>query len=93
MRLFNQKQSLKQKRTIIMVENTAADTNIELKHLNSSVDVLLDMIQQLKQENTQLRSQQDFLQGERSKLMEKNETARTRVESIINRLKAMEGNG
>ncbi|MBE9527104.1 MAG: TIGR02449 family protein [Proteobacteria bacterium] len=76
-----------------MLENTAADSTIELKHLDSSVDILLNMIQQLKQENTQLRSQQDFLQTERSKLMEKNETARTRVESIINRLKAMEGNG
>ena len=76
-----------------MVENTTADSSIELKHLNNSVDVLLEMIQELKQENTQLRSQQDFLQGERSKLMEKNETARTRVEAIINRLKAMESNG
>ena len=76
-----------------MVENTAVNSNVELKHLNNSVDVLLDMIQQLKQENIQLRSQQDFLQGERSKLMEKNETARTRVESIINRLKAMENSG
>ncbi len=75
-----------------MLENTAADSNIELKHLDSSVDILLNMIQKLKQENTQLRSQQDFLQTERSKLMEKNETARTRVESIINRLKAMECN-
>ena len=75
-----------------MVENTTADSSIELKHLNNSVDVLLEMIQELKQENTQLRSQQDFLQGERSKLMEKNETARTRVEAIINRLKAMESN-
>ncbi|MCU7834235.1 MAG: TIGR02449 family protein [gamma proteobacterium symbiont of Taylorina sp.] len=76
-----------------MVDNTASDTNIELSHLNNSVDILLSMIKQLKQENTQLRSQQDFLQGERSKLMEKNENARTRVEAIINRLKAMESNG
>jgi cell division protein ZapB len=75
-----------------MVENTVADSNIELSNLSNSVDVLLGMIQELKQENTQLRSQQDFLQGERSKLMEKNETARTRVEAIINRLKAMETN-
>ena len=75
-----------------MVENTAADSNIELSNLSNSVDVLLGMIQELKQENTQLRSQQNFLQGERSKLMEKNETARTRVEAIINRLKAMETN-
>ena len=80
-----------------MVENTitdsVADTSSELQHLDDSIDVLLAMISQLKQENTQLRSQQDFLQIERSKLMEKNEMARTRVESIINRLKAMETNG
>ncbi len=79
-----------------MVENTitdsAVDTSSELQHLDDSIDVLLAMISQLKQENTQLRSQQDFLQIERSKLMEKNEMARTRVESIINRLKAMETN-
>ena len=76
-----------------MVENTSTDTSSELQHLDDSIDVLLEMISRLKQENTQLRSQQDFLQIERSKLMEKNEMARTRVESIINRLKAMETNG
>lgn len=69
------------------------DTSSELQHLDESIDVLLEMISRLKQENTQLRSQQNFLQIERSKLMEKNEMARTRVESIINRLKAMESNG
>ena len=77
-----------------MVVNAAAtDTGIELKRLDESIDGLLDTINQLKQENVQLRSQQDFLQVERSRLMEKTETARTRVEAIINRLKAMETNG
>ncbi len=77
-----------------MVDNaTAADTDIELKRLDESVNVLLDTISQLKEENVQLRSQQEFLQVERSRLMEKTETARTRVEAIINRLKAMENNG
>lgn len=77
-----------------MVENTiATETDIELKRLDESIDVLLGTISQLKEENVQLRSQQDFLQVERSRLMEKTETARTRVEAIINRLKAMESNG
>ena len=76
-----------------MVDNaTAADTDIELKRLDESVNVLLNTISQLKDENVQLRSQQEFLQVERSRLMEKTETARTRVEAIINRLKAMETN-
>ena len=77
-----------------MVDNaTLTDTDLELKRLGDSVDVLLETINQLKQENVQLRSQQEFLQVERSRLMEKTETARTRVEAIINRLKAMENNG
>ena len=77
-----------------MVDNAAVtDTDLELKRLDESVDVLLETISQLKQENVQLRSQQEFLQVERSRLMEKTETARTRVEAIINRLKAMENNG
>ncbi len=77
-----------------MVENTnVSDTDLELKRLDDSVNVLLETIQQLKQENVQLRSQQEFLQVERSRLMEKTETARSRVEAIINRLKAMESNG
>lgn len=76
-----------------MVENAVAtDTGIELKRLDESVDVLLGTISQLKEENVQLRSQQEFLQIERSRLMEKTETARTRVEAIISRLKAMESN-
>ncbi len=77
-----------------MVENiNVSDTDLELHRLDESVSVLLETIQQLKQENVQLRSQQEFLQVERSRLMEKTETARSRVEAIINRLKAMEGNG
>ncbi|MDX2507175.1 MAG: TIGR02449 family protein [Gammaproteobacteria bacterium] len=77
-----------------MLENAATtDAGLELKRLDESLDVLLDTINQLKLENNQLRSQQEFLQVERSRLMEKTETARTRVEAIINRLKAMENNG
>jgi len=37
-----------------------------------------------------LRNQQDSLVSERANLIEKNEMARTRVEAMINRLKAME---
>jgi cell division protein ZapB len=76
-----------------MTENATSDeTEIELKRLDESVGVLLNTIEQLKNENHQLRSQQEFLQIERSRLMEKNELARTRVESIITRLKSMETN-
>lgn len=76
-----------------MIENaTSGETEIELKRLDDSVGVLLNTIEQLKDENYQLRSQQEYLKIERARLMEKNELARTRVESIINRLKSMETN-
>lgn len=74
-----------------MADNAiSVNTEIELDHLDDDVNNLIHIIKNLKEENVQLRSQQEFLQVERSKLMEKTETARTRVESIINRLKAME---
>jgi cell division protein ZapB len=77
-----------------MLENsTASTTELELQQLDKSVNSLLETIIKLKQENSQLRSQQEFLQVERSRLVEKTETARTRVEAIINRLKAMEHQG
>ena len=44
----------------------------------------------LKEENRSLRNQQDSLVTERANLIEKNELARTRVEAMINRLKAIE---
>lgn len=76
-----------------MIENaTSGETEIELKRLDDSVGVLLNTIEQLQDENYQLRSQQEYLKIERARLMEKNELARTRVESIINRLKSMETN-
>ena len=76
-----------------MTGNAASsETEIELERLDESVGVLLNTIEQLKNENIQLRSQQEYLQIERAKLMEKNELARTHVESIINRLKSMESN-
>ena len=44
----------------------------------------------LKVENSSLRESQSSLMAERSRLIEKNEHARSRVEAIITRLKAME---
>jgi cell division protein ZapB len=45
---------------------------------------------QLEQENRSLRSQENAWRKERGRLIEKNELARTRVEAMIERLKALE---
>lgn len=70
----------------------AKQTNYEheLKILEHQLDELVSLCKQLKQENQSLRDQQMGLVSERSKLMEKNEIARSRVEAMIMRLKSME---
>ena len=65
-------------------------TEQELQKLEVRLEELVNTITQLKEENRSLRNQQDSLGSERANLIEKNETARTRVEAMINRLKAME---
>ncbi len=62
----------------------------ELTALEQQVDGLLDRLSQLKRENSSLRENQSSLMTERVHLVEKTEKARSRVEAIITRLKAME---
>jgi cell division protein ZapB len=65
-------------------------TEQELQKLEARLEELVRSIERLKEENRSLRNQQDSLVTERANLIEKNELARTRVEAMINRLKAME---
>lgn len=72
-------------------EDQAALTELDLKRLEVRVDELIRTVSLLKQENSSLRSKQESLMAERADLIEKTELARTRVEAMITRLKAMEG--
>ena len=58
--------------------------------LEARVDELINAISELSNENRALRDQQSNLMAERAALIEKSELARSRVESMIARLKAME---
>ena len=66
---------------------------IELKNLERRVDELIATVARLRRENTSLRDNNDGLLAERARLIEKTEVARTRVEAMIARLRAMEQNG
>jgi cell division protein ZapB len=66
------------------------DDSTDLAALEARVDELINTIENLKSENTALRSQQENLIQERSILIEKTEQARARIESMITRLRAME---
>jgi cell division protein ZapB len=62
----------------------------QFRALEHQVDQLIYRCHQLEQENRGLRSQENTWRKERTRLIEKNELARTRVEAMIHRLKALE---
>ena len=62
----------------------------QLTQLEQQIDELLVLTQVLGKENRALRTQQKNWSTERAKLIEKNELAKSHVESMITRLKALE---
>lgn len=76
-----------------MTKNTAQQAvDQDLKRLEFRLEELIRTIDRLKEENRSLRVQQDHMTSERAQLIERNEMARSRVEAMITRLKAMEQN-
>ena len=61
-----------------------------LANLESKIDELVALCDELYRENAQLKSNQSKWQEERVKLREKNELARSRVDNMISRLKSLE---
>ena len=67
------------------------DTNeLELSSLEARIDELITTIESLTAENTVLKTHQNTITLERTELISKTEQARTRVEGMITRLKALE---
>ncbi|MDX9873282.1 MAG: TIGR02449 family protein [Spongiibacteraceae bacterium] len=61
-----------------------------LKQLERKIDDLIQLCDQLNRENRELKAEAYNWQQEREQLVQKTELARTRVEAMIARLKAME---
>jgi cell division protein ZapB len=76
----------------IFVMSDASKNNFEseLKRLEKTVDELVAVVAQLREENRSLRQRQESLSSDRSSLLQKNEQVRTRVEAMIGRLKMLE---
>lgn len=72
------------------MENNQQTLKDQLVSLENKLTELIDMADRLKVENESLRAQQGSLVEERSRLIEKNELARAKVEAIITRLKSLE---
>jgi len=64
--------------------------NNDLKALEERIDDLIGLCRRLREENEGLKHSRESLIEERSKLAEKNKIARTRLESIVDRLRALE---
>ncbi len=72
------------------MDNNKEYTSTDLKSLEHHVNDLISTVDVLKNENTNLRHQHHQLMTERSQLIEKTELARSRIEAMISRLKALE---
>ncbi len=71
-------------------QNSSKAGGMDLVALEAQVDELIQTCEHLSDENRALRDQQSTLIAERAGLIEKSELARSRVEAMIARLKAME---
>ncbi|WP_437879454.1 TIGR02449 family protein [Pseudomonas sp. LRF_L74] len=62
----------------------------ELQALTRKLELLIQRVEQLKSHNRDLLASERAWREERAQLIEKNELARHKVESMISRLKALE---
>ena len=58
--------------------------------LSEKVDDLIDLCADMKRENQALKAGENSWQRERKQLMDKNKEAKSKLESILVRLKAMD---
>jgi cell division protein ZapB len=61
-----------------------------LKALEKKIDALIALCQDLDRENQSLKDTQAGWRRERKELIDKNELARNKVETMIDRLRALE---
>jgi cell division protein ZapB len=61
-----------------------------LKELENKIDELIALCQELKRENRALKLEVAAWRDERKDLIDKNELARSKVEAMLDRLRAME---
>ena len=64
--------------------------NFDIDELERRIDALLHLCRRLREEKASLKARQEALVTERGELIEKNEQARSRVEAMLSRLRAME---
>ena len=62
----------------------------DIKQLEKTIDHLIVFLDRIKAENNALKNKLEELSQEKSLLMQKNDQAKNRLESMISRLKTLE---
>ncbi|MCX7545976.1 TIGR02449 family protein [Marinicella gelatinilytica] len=62
----------------------------DIKELEKNIEKCLEKIEQFSIENNALRTRMEELTHEKAQLMQKNDQAKTRLESMISRLRNLE---
>jgi cell division protein ZapB len=62
----------------------------EIRRLERTTEQMIDLLTKIKAENNALKNKLEELTSEKSLLMQKNDQAKTRLESMISRLKTLE---
>ncbi len=65
-------------------------TDDKFTTLDQKIDALIELCAAMKRENQLLRANEHNWQSERQQLLENNKLAKSRLESVLNRLKSME---
>ena len=63
---------------------------MEIKDLESKIDELIQLCDELERKQAVLEADRETGLGERTRLLEKNKMAKSKVEAMIMRLKALE---
>ncbi|MFT4633195.1 MAG: cell division protein ZapB [Candidatus Pseudothioglobus sp.] len=63
---------------------------MEIKDLETKIDELIQLMDELERKQDMMSDNQANWQTERARLLEKNELAKTKVEAMIMRLKALD---
>lgn len=63
---------------------------MEIKDLEAKIDELIHLMDELERKHALTEADRDNLMRERTRLMEKNELAKNKVEAMIMRLKSLE---
>ncbi|WP_372777310.1 TIGR02449 family protein [Litorivivens sp.] len=64
--------------------------DLSIKSVERKIDELIQLCEQLNRENQTLKANTEAWQRERESLLEKTNIARSKVESMIQRLRALE---